>query len=128
MKAFYVETRSLGGLAWPQLMCCALDLLSADACKSRVWQSLPEEPEMARRRERELVSANLLGSHKVNILVEGTQIPLTLLYTIQECDAMHNRETDTCESPMLWWTRSPVRPGRPVMITKGNRSLKHMAK
>jgi hypothetical protein len=39
---------------------------------------------MARRRERELVSANLLGSHKVDILVEGTQIPLTLLYTIQD--------------------------------------------
>jgi hypothetical protein len=39
---------------------------------------------MARRRERELVSSNLLGSHKVNILVEGTQIPSTLLYTIQD--------------------------------------------
>jgi hypothetical protein len=48
----------------------------------------------------ELVSANLLGSHKVDILVEGTQIPSTLLYTIQ--NAMHNRETDTRESPMLW--------------------------
>jgi hypothetical protein len=36
-KAFYVEIGSLGGLAWPQLMCCALDLLSADACKSCVW-------------------------------------------------------------------------------------------
>jgi hypothetical protein len=36
-KAFYVETGSLGGLAWPQLMCCALDLLSADACKSCWW-------------------------------------------------------------------------------------------
>jgi hypothetical protein len=39
---------------------------------------------MARRRGRELVSTNLLGSHKVNILVEGTQIPSTLLYTIQD--------------------------------------------
>jgi hypothetical protein len=37
MKAFYVETGSSGGLAWPQLMCCALDLLSADACKSCWW-------------------------------------------------------------------------------------------
>jgi hypothetical protein len=36
-KAFYVETGSSGGLAWPQLMCCALDLLSADACKSCWW-------------------------------------------------------------------------------------------
>jgi hypothetical protein len=34
--------------------------------------------------ERGLVSANLLGSHKVNILVKGTQIPLTLQYTIQD--------------------------------------------
>jgi hypothetical protein len=32
----------------------------------------------------ELVSANLLGSHEVDILVEGTQIPSTLLYTIQD--------------------------------------------
>jgi hypothetical protein len=36
-KAFYVETGISGGLAWPQLMCCALDLLSADACKSCWW-------------------------------------------------------------------------------------------
>jgi hypothetical protein len=39
---------------------------------------------MARRQRRELVSANLLGSHKVDILVKGTQIPSTLLYTIQD--------------------------------------------
>jgi hypothetical protein len=39
---------------------------------------------MARRQERELVSANLLGSHEVDILVEGTWIPSTLLYTIQD--------------------------------------------
>jgi hypothetical protein len=39
---------------------------------------------MAQRQERELVSANLLGSHKVDILVEGTQIPLTLLYIVQD--------------------------------------------
>jgi hypothetical protein len=32
----------------------------------------------------ELVSANLLGSHKVDILVKGTQIPSALLYTIQD--------------------------------------------
>jgi hypothetical protein len=32
----------------------------------------------------ELVSANLLGSHEVDILVKGTQIPSTLLYTIQD--------------------------------------------
>jgi hypothetical protein len=25
MKAFHVETRSSGGFAWPQLVCCALD-------------------------------------------------------------------------------------------------------
>jgi hypothetical protein len=37
MKAFYVETGSSGGLAWPQLMCCALDLLSANACKYCWW-------------------------------------------------------------------------------------------
>jgi hypothetical protein len=48
-KAFHVETGSLGGLAWPQLMCCALDLLSANACESCVWLSLLEEPEMAWR-------------------------------------------------------------------------------
>jgi hypothetical protein len=29
-------------------------------------------------------STNLLGSHKVDILVEGTQIPSTLLYTIED--------------------------------------------
>jgi hypothetical protein len=39
---------------------------------------------MARRRERELVSANLLGSHEVDILVPGPQIPSILLYTIQD--------------------------------------------
>jgi hypothetical protein len=39
---------------------------------------------MAWRQGRELLSANLLGSHKVNILVEGTQIPSTLLYAIQD--------------------------------------------
>jgi hypothetical protein len=39
---------------------------------------------MAQRQRGELVSANLLGSHKVDILVKGTQIPSTLLYTIQD--------------------------------------------
>jgi hypothetical protein len=44
----------------------------------------------------ELVSANLLGSHEVDILVEGTQIPLTLLYTIQDAMRCITR-TDTRE-------------------------------
>jgi hypothetical protein len=88
---------------------------------------LPEELEMAQRQERELVSANLLGSHKVDILVEGTQIPLTLLYTIQDA-MMQNREQILVKVRCYGGTRSPVRPRRPVMITKENRSLKHMAK
>jgi competence protein ComGF len=39
---------------------------------------------MAQKQGGELVSAKLLGSHKVDILVKGTQIPSTLLYTIQD--------------------------------------------
>jgi hypothetical protein len=39
---------------------------------------------MAWRQGGKLVSVNLLGSHKVDILVKGTQIPSTLLYTIQD--------------------------------------------
>jgi hypothetical protein len=41
---------------------------------------------------------------------------------------MHNREQILVKLRCYGETRSPVRPGRPVMITKGNRSLKHMVK
>jgi hypothetical protein len=41
---------------------------------------------------------------------------------------MHNREQILVKVQCYGETRSPVRPGRPVMITKENRSLKHMAK
>jgi hypothetical protein len=65
---------------------------------------------MAWRRERELVSANLLGSHEVDILVEGTLIPSTLLYNTG-CDAMHNREQILVKVQCYGETRSPVGPG-----------------
>jgi hypothetical protein len=76
----------------------------------------------------ELVSANLLGSHKVDILVEGTQIPSTLLYTIQDAMRCIIEKQILVKVRCYGETGSLVRPGRPVMITKGNRSLKHMAK
>jgi hypothetical protein len=41
---------------------------------------------------------------------------------------MHNREQILVKVQCYGETRSLVRPGRLVMITKGNRSLKHMAK
>jgi hypothetical protein len=67
----------------------------------------------------ELVSANLLGSHEVDILVEGTQIPLTLLYTIQDAMRCIIEKQILVKVRCYGETRSPVRPERPVMITKG---------
>jgi hypothetical protein len=44
------------------------------------------------------------------------------------CDVLHNREQILVKVRCYGETRSLVRLGRLVMITKENRSLKHMAK
>jgi hypothetical protein len=56
---------------------------------------------MAWRQGGKLVSVNLLGSHNVDILVKGTQIPLTLLYTIQDAMQCVTEKWILVKSPML---------------------------
>jgi hypothetical protein len=57
---------------------------------------------MAWRQERELVSANLLGSHKVRYSGQGHSDPLDPAIYNTGCNVIRNRETGTCESLILW--------------------------
>jgi hypothetical protein len=51
---------------------------------------------------RGLVSANLLGSHKVDILVKGTQIPSNLLHTVQDAMQCVTGKQILMKVQMLW--------------------------
>jgi hypothetical protein len=67
----------------------------------------------------ELVSANFVRITRSQYSGRGHSDPLDPTIYNTGCDAMHNREQILVKVRCYGETRSPVRPGRPVMITKG---------
>jgi hypothetical protein len=73
---------------------------------------------MARRRER-TCKRKLVRITRSRYSGQGHSDPLDPTIYNTGCDAMHNREQILVKVQCYGETRSPVRPGRPVMITKG---------